>query len=101
MRLPCHCVSVLSQQTTTRLETNLMPFTHADNLLRCYQRCTESIVAEHHPDEPGMCYVIRIIGGKHTGIEIHCPTEASTVRLFDALVAARQDDYDHPFLAAV
>lgn len=78
-----------------------MPFANADNLIRCYQRCTESIVAEHHPDERGMPYVIRIIGGRHTGTEIHCPTEASTDRLFDALVDARRHGYDHPFLAEV
>lgn len=78
-----------------------MPFTNPDNLLRCYQRCTESIVAEHHPDENGMHYLIRIIGGKHTGIEIHCPTEESTNRLFDDLVSARKADTEHPFLAQV
>jgi hypothetical protein len=78
-----------------------MPFTNADNLLRCYQRATESIVAEHHPDDDGMRYVIRFIGGKHSNLEIHCPTEASTIRLFDALVTARKGNYEHPFLKAV
>jgi hypothetical protein len=78
-----------------------MPFTNADQLLRCYQRATESIVAEHHPDENGMRYVIRFIGGKHTGIEIHCSTERSTIALFDALVTARKGNYEHPYLQAV
>lgn len=78
-----------------------MPFANAEQMFRCYQRCTESIVAEHHPDDHGMAYVIRIIGGKHTGLEIHCPTETSAIRLFDALVAARKADTEHPFLAAV
>lgn len=78
-----------------------MPFAHAEKMIRCYQRLTESIVAEHHPDEHGMPYVIRIIGGKHTGLEIHCATEASTIALFDSLVAARKADTDHPYLAVV
>lgn len=78
-----------------------MPFTHADKMFRCYQRLTESIVAEHHPYENGMAYLIRIIGGKHTGTEIHCATEQSAVALFDSLVAARKAEREHPFLAAV
>jgi hypothetical protein len=78
-----------------------MPFTNPDNLLCCYQRCTESIVAEHHPDDQGMCYVLRIIGGKHNGTEIHCMTKGSVETLFDQLVAARKADIEHPFLAEV
>jgi hypothetical protein len=78
-----------------------MPFANPEQLIRCYQRCTESIVAEHHPEGDGMHYVIRVIGGRHTGIEIHCPSEESTIRLFDALVTARKGNVDHPFLAAV
>lgn len=78
-----------------------MPFTNASNLLRCYQRATESIVAEHHPHDNGMRYAIRFIGGKHTGLEIFCATERSAAALFDALVTARKGNYEHPFLVAV
>ena len=78
-----------------------MPFTNPENMIACHQWCTESVVAEHHPSEPGMKYVIRVLGGKHSGVEIHCPTEASTLKLFDEIVAYRMRYSDHPFLAAV
>jgi hypothetical protein len=78
-----------------------MAFTHAEQMFRCYQRYTETITAEHHPNEGGMPYLIRIIGGKHTGTEIHCTTEASAIALFDSLVAARKAEREHPFLQDV
>jgi hypothetical protein len=77
-----------------------MPFT-AQHILRCYQRCTESIVAEHHPDDDGMRYLLRIVGGKHNGTEIHCKTRQSVETLFEQIVAARKADTEHPFLAEV
>jgi hypothetical protein len=100
MRLLCHPVRVWSAMTTDWRQTK-MPFTNADNLLRCFQRATESIVAEHHPDDNGMPYVIRFLGGKHNGVEIHCATERSTIALFDEFVCARKGNYEHPFLVAV
>ena len=83
----------VAQMTTTDMSHILMRFV----------RCTETITAEHHPDEHGMPYVIHIDGGKHTGTVIHVMTEASAIRLFNEIVAARKrgDDHEHPHLAAV
>lgn len=78
-----------------------MPFTNEVHMKRLCQWCTESIVGEHHPDEPGMKYLIRIVGGKHNGVEIHCPTEHSMDKLFDEIVAYRKRYSNHPFLRAV
>lgn len=63
---------------------------------------TETVLAEHHPqDRGGMKFVIRFIGGKHHGIEIHCPTQPSTMRLFAQIIEYRTYYLDHPFLVAV
>lgn len=78
-----------------------MPFTNSENMLRCFQRCAQSLVAEYHPEEHGMRYLIRVIGGKHNGVEIHCPTAISTNKLFDELVDAYYTGTDHPYLMAV
>lgn len=68
-----------------------------------FSRCTETITAEHHPDEHGMPYVIHIVGGKHAGVEIYAQTEQSIIRLFNEVVAARKrgDDHEHPYLVTV
>lgn len=78
-----------------------MPFTHSERMIRCFQRCAQSIVAEHHPDDKGMKYVIRIVGGRFTGVEIHCPTLESTNKLFDELIDAYYAGVNHPYLMAV
>lgn len=68
-------------------------------ILARYSRCTHTMTAEHHPDDRGMRYVIHIVGGPYTGTVIHCPTEASVIRLFDQLVAAHKSGIEHPYLA--
>lgn len=78
-----------------------MTTTTITHVLLRYARCTECITAEHHPDDRGMQYVLYIDGGKHTGIEIHCPTLRSVTRLFNEVVAQRKLGFDHPYLAAV
>lgn len=97
----------LWQMTTTA--TQVMPPSgwptgrhyHVEILLR-FARATEVITAEHHPDDRGgMPYVLHIVGGKHTGMQIHCATEQSVTRLFNEVVAARKSDTEHPFLAQV
>lgn len=71
-------------------------------ILARFSRCTHTMTAEYHPDDKGgMRYVLHIIGGEHSGTVIHCPTEASTIRLFDELVAAHKSGIEHPYLAHV
>lgn len=78
---------------TTTIEDDM---TH---VLMRFSRCTETITAEHHPDDHGMPYVIHIVGGMHSGTVIHCMTETSVIRLFDSIVAARRSGTEHPYLA--
>lgn len=63
---------------------------------------TETLTAEHHPnDHHGMKFTVRVVGGQHHGIEIHCPTEKSALKLFSQILAYRHHDDDHPYLVAV
>lgn len=83
-----------------------MTTTHLPKVLRyltlCEYKCaTETISAEHYPNEDGSKYLLRITGGKHHGIEIHCSTEESVRKLFDTIVACRKANTPHPFLAVV
>lgn len=90
------CSARIVAQMTTTIEDDM---TH---ILMRFVRCTETITAEHHPDDHGgMKFVIHIEGGMHTGTVIHCATNASVLRLFDSIVAARKSGIDHPYLAAV
>lgn len=68
------------------------------HVLMRYARCTEVITAEYHPDDHGMPYVLHIVGGKHSGAEIHAMTEQSVTRLFNEVVLARKCDNEHPYL---
>lgn len=70
-------------------------------ILARYARATEVVTAEHHPTDQGMKYALMVVGGKHHGIEIHCPTEDSVLALFQDVVFHREFNIEHPFLAAV
>lgn len=78
--------------------------TYADGqtvVLAEHKWVTETLTAEYHPDDHGMKFMIRIVGGKYHGTEIHCPTAVSVERMFDALVACRQRNIEHHALMAV
>lgn len=92
-----HRARTVQQMTTTALPRD-DDMTH---VLMRFTRCTHTMTAEHHPDDNGMPYVLYIEGGRYTGTEIHCMTEASVVRLFNEIVALHDSGIEHPYLRAV
>lgn len=70
-------------------------------ILARFGRCTEIITAEHHSEDHGMKFALIILGGKHHGIVIHCPTAHSVMRLFTEVIEARKTGVEHPYLATV
>lgn len=69
-------------------------------VLAQHKRCTETITAEHHGDDVGTYnYLVRIEGGKHDNLEIHCHTVASVLWLFDLVLLARQGGVEWNWLA--
>jgi hypothetical protein len=57
-------------------------------VLAQYKRASETIVAAHHADDAGSyTYTVLITGGRHHGVEFHCRTEQSALKVFDRIVA--------------
>lgn len=74
----------------------LMPMSR---ILAEYKRATETVTAAQHRDDIGTyTYTVAIVGGKHHGVEFHCHTEASTLWLFDRVVAHRKTERDWNWL---
>lgn len=69
------------------------------SVLAQYKRATEIVTAAHHWHDTGTyIYTVRIDGGTHSGIEIHCRTPQSTLWLFDQIVAHRKRGIDWNWL---
>jgi hypothetical protein len=69
-------------------------------VLAQYKRATEVITAAHHLHDSGTyIYAVRIDGGKHHNIEIHCRTYESTMWLFDQIVGHRRHDQEWLWLS--
>lgn len=69
------------------------------SVLAQYKRVTEVVTASHHLHDTGTYkYTVRIDGGPHSGVEIHCRTNDSTMWLFDQIVEHRKREVDWVWL---